>query len=69
MFDISAEAAMHRIWFPSELFLSLRKEKLHTSVTAQRFKFCFVSFSNSAEPQIIPKPNVVSLGVIMLFVF
>lgn len=28
LFDISAEAAMHRIWFPSELFLSLAKKKI-----------------------------------------
>lgn len=30
LFDISAEAAMHRIWFPYELFLSLaRKSSTH----------------------------------------
>lgn len=69
LFHISAEAAMQRIWFPSELFLSLCEEKLHTSVTAQCFIFCFVSFSKqSAEPLIISVPNVLSLGIIMLFV-
>lgn len=29
LFDISAEAAMHRIWFPSELFLSLARKTPH----------------------------------------
>lgn len=68
LFHISAEAAMQRIWFPSELFLSLCEEKLHTSVTAQCFIYCFVSFSKqSAEPLIISVPNVLSLGCLFSY--
>lgn len=54
--------------FQLSFFFRLRG-KLHTSVTAQCFKLCFVSFGNSAEPQIIPKPNVVSLCCITFFFF